>query len=135
LGEIEGATFNGANAMAKPATKQGALSSTAAFSPPPAKETPTPSAELPASVRGLRLVDIEGLAAIIGCTPRHAQNIYLSGHIRPVAGLGRLIRFSPAEITRFTNRVLSGEIAIDLSDESATERGAIPHTTAAPATA
>ena len=83
---------------------------------PTAKE---PSASpLPDWARDLKLIDLDGLAAIIKCTPRHAQQIYLSGHIRPVAGIGRLVRFSPAEVARFTNHVLRGEVTVNVGDEA-----------------
>jgi hypothetical protein len=101
---------------ATPNAKQRALSSTAAVGLPNAKEPP--ASPLPDWARDLQLIDFEGLAAIIGCTARHAQNIYLSGHIRPVAGIGRLVRFSPAEVARFTNCVLSGEIVVNVGDQA-----------------
>jgi hypothetical protein len=103
--------------MAKATTiKQEALSGTAAVSPPRAEEPPAPS--LPDWARNLQLIDLDGFAAIVGCTPRHAQQIYLSGRIRPVAGIGRLVRFSPAEVARFVNRVLNGETVVNVGDEA-----------------
>jgi len=79
-----------------------ALSSTA---PPAATASP-----LPPYLEGLQLFGLKTLAVLIGCTERHAENVYRSGHIRSVEGVGRLVRFSAAEFTRFTEKVRKREV-------------------------
>jgi excisionase family DNA binding protein len=48
----------------------------------------------------LTTIDVANLMRV---SERHVQELYLSGKLKKVAGLGRSVRFRPADVVRFIN--------------------------------
>jgi excisionase family DNA binding protein len=48
-----------------------------------------------------QLLDTADVATVLKVSERHVQELYLSGKLRKVTGLGRSVRFRPAEVLAF----------------------------------
>jgi excisionase family DNA binding protein len=63
----------------------------------PALRPPRPVADLTSP----QLLTTADVAIVMQVSERHVQEIYLSGKLRKVAGLGRSVRFRPADVLAF----------------------------------
>lgn len=48
-----------------------------------------------------QLLTTADVATVMRVSERHVQELYLSGKLRKVAGLGRSVRFRPADVLAF----------------------------------
>jgi hypothetical protein len=95
-------------------SKQKTLSSTATIGLPEQEAPPSsksasgrrPTGPVP-DLSGHQLLTTTDVAIVLKVSERHVQELYLSGKLRKVAGLGRSVRFT----ARAVLNIINGEVA------------------------